>query len=190
MPLRKTSTFSKPGKPSMKKASHWGKHLLLPAVTTLVLFGAGSAVTTAKIGSPTSTGVSLSSSLSGASDSPTALEAFCERSWGELSSDGEVCRFTQRFHLNLSHVGGGLALTNIPLVPQDTLSLEATNPPDVVVGNDTYGTGGDTLRLASSGYLSFRVAEGQTLFSVQRVTLERCYAAIAGALSSVACPAR
>lgn len=166
-------------------------HLLLPAATITVLFVAGSAVTRATIGSATSTGVSISAApaVKPAPESNAALEAFCEQNWGELSENGAVCRFTQRFHLNLTHVGGGIALTNIPVVPLDTLSLEATNPPDVVVGNETYGVGGESLLLASAGYLSFRVADGQALFSVQRVSLERCYSQSGGEVNTVECPA-
>jgi hypothetical protein len=190
MPRKQTSTFAE--STSMNKASKWAKHLVLPVATIAVLFVAGSVVTKATIGNATSTGLSVSAVplVPPAAVSSAALESFCEQKWGELSNDGSVCRFTQRLQVNLTHVGSGVAVTNIPVVPLDTLRVEASSPADVVVGNETYGAGAGTLLLASSGYLSFQAAPGQTVFSVQRVMLERCYSASGVDVSSVECPAR
>ena len=177
----------------MKNTFIWRKQILLPAATIAVLFVAGSAVTRATFGSPTSPGSAVSATtvpgVRPPPESAAELEAFCDQNWGELSPDGAVCRFTQLFHVNLTQVGGGVALTHIPLVPFDTLSLEASNPPEVVVGGKIYGASGETVLLTSAGVLSFRAAQGQAFFSVQRVSLERCYSKSGGVVSTVTCPA-
>ncbi|MGZ3685860.1 MAG: hypothetical protein ACXVB9_21020 [Bdellovibrionota bacterium] len=163
-----------------------GKHFLLPAASlTVLLVAAGSSAMNPAQRADSIGGPKPASPVFGANP---ALESFCEQFWGELSNDGSYCRFAQNYHLNLAHVGASAVVTNIPVVPLDTISLDSVTPPDVVIGPDSYGAGGESFIVASSGYVTLRAAPGQAMFSVQRVSVERCYGAPDGRVTPVACP--
>ena len=178
----------------MSMFTKFGKNLLLPAAALVVVFiAAGSAATVATTNTFTRTGMRGAAAdgpkpASPVRESNPALENFCDQFWGDLSSDGLYCRFSQSFHLNLAHAGRGTVLTNIPVVPSDTLSVDSANLPDVVIGSEAYDAGVDSFVAESAGYLSFRTAPGQDIFSVQRVSMERCYAAPEGRVVTVVCP--
>jgi hypothetical protein len=115
----------------------------------------------------------------------TPLERFCSLYWGAMSDDGSTCRFEQTFHFNLTHVGASLLVTPVPVIQGDSLSLLATDDALPVVGNREYPL--KSFVAESEGYLSFRSASA-SVFSVQKVTMRRCFSATSGTIESVACP--
>jgi hypothetical protein len=165
----------------MKKIT---RSLLPPAASAaLLLLASGSAAPLAPPASP--------GDAPGAFVGPSAshaLEEFCAQHWGTLSGDAGVCRFEQSFHLNLTHAGEAPVLTGIAIAPTDTVRVEAANVPEAVIGARSYEASRRFVAPAG-GYLSFRPAPGQGIFSVQRVTIDRCFTASESGIGPVACPA-
>jgi hypothetical protein len=173
-----------------KKISKFGKSLLLPSASLLVLFlGAGSAVTVATtptlLGTSTATGTDTRAEPSLASAS---LDEFCQAHWGDLIEHGRYCRFEQWYHLNLKHAGTNALLMPLELLPGDTLRVEAARFPVALVGDRAYDASDEKVIVRNPGYLSFRAVPGQLYFSVERLGVERCFADRNGAVDTVVCP--
>jgi hypothetical protein len=117
-----------------------------------------------------------------------SLADFCAREWGELADHGRYCRFEQWYHLNLRHAGEGMVITGIPVLPGDTVRVEATSVPQALVGTGTYDASEEKIVSSTAGYLAFRAPHGQGIFSVERVGLERCFVRKGSSIDAAACP--
>lgn len=170
------------------KLSQFGKNILIPAASLVVLFiGAGSAVTVAT----TQTLLGTDTATSAPPVVPSsALADFCEEHWGELYEHGRYCRFEQWFHLNLKHAGADPVLTAIPIMPGDTLRLESATVPEALIGDISYDAGDEKIVARVPGYLAFRAAGAQSYFTVERLGLERCFAELDGRIDTIPCPSR
>lgn len=118
-------------------------------------------------------------------ESESAIEQFCSQYWGTMSVDGNVCRFEQVFHFNLTHVGSSPIVTSVPVIAGDTLSLLASDDALPIVGMREYPL--KSFVSSSEGYLAFRSAS-EKLFSVRQVSLLRCFSGSSGSIDAVPCP--
>jgi|GEM_PF-7071992 len=115
----------------------------------------------------------------------TPIEQFCSQHWGTLSDDGNLCRFEQTFHINLTHVGAGSIVLPVPVIAGDTLKLLASDDALPVVGNREYPL--KSFVSSRDGYLSFRSAN-EKLFLVRQVSLSRCFSGTTGSIEALPCP--
>lgn len=114
------------------------------------------------------------------------LEAFCSLYWGNMSDEGALCRFTQIYHLNRTHVGESVLPSTVPVITGDRLNLLSSDGAVFIVGTETYGS--KTFVSTGDGYLSFRAIPGRKLLSVRQVTLRRCFAQVEGSITVSICP--
>ena len=170
----------------MPKIQKSVKSLILPCASLLFLFlGAGSPTTSASLPAK---GAQSEEPRTPPPATSHSLEEFCEQHWGELIEHGSYCRFAHWYLLNLKHAGARPLLTALELLPGDTLRVDSANFPEALVGGSSYDTSEEKVVVRKAGYLSFRSAPGQLLFSVERLGVERCFKEKAGRVDTAVCP--
>jgi hypothetical protein len=106
---------------------------------------------------------------------PTAdLPTFCQSYGGVMT--GSLCKFSRTYTNNawLSFSIGDLTPQIDMIQTGDRVTVVVSNNPKVYVGGYQYGSGSMSFTANNSGYLRFSKWSFST-FSVQQVSLERCY---------------
>jgi hypothetical protein len=114
--------------------------------------------------------------------------SWCQSYMGQLNSSSTLCQFTSispygnSFNLNVGTVNLGLEI-----YPADTIYLEVTGSPDLVIGQQRISSvrSGTYYIATNAGYLELHGRSLTSSFSIRKVELRRCFDS---SRNSVQCP--
>lgn len=102
------------------------------------------------------------------------LSQWCWQSGGAISSAQSVCKL--QFREQRSWDVMGTVDTSVYVLANDTVSINATKSPEVIVGNRSYGETGSFIA-ASDGYIILRGDNWRTRYKIRSIQITRCYSA-------------